>query len=247
MLFHHHGRADRHPLVEIRHVHVAHAETAGRFRLTDRVRIGRAVDPVERAAEIHRVRAERIVRIAALHAPRHILLPRDHLRRRGPIRLFLFRRDLVRALPLEAVAADADAVAQRRAAGLNEIEPPRRRIDHDGARRIFARIADRGAAKAGAVQAEDVVDALLLRAAAQHLQPLAVGLGVRETDGTQQGGDCGHSRKVTCQHELLSIRQEMVRRYREKLRSLPCEDNCPKQDTIVFDDRGQHDQALQCR
>jgi len=32
------------------------------------------VDPVERAAEVHGVRAERVGRIAALHMPRHIRL-----------------------------------------------------------------------------------------------------------------------------------------------------------------------------
>ena len=66
------------------------------------------MDPVERAAEIHRVCAERIVRIAALHVPRHIPLPRDHLRWRRPTWKFFFRGDLVRALPLEANPADTD-------------------------------------------------------------------------------------------------------------------------------------------
>ena len=69
------------------------------------------MNPVERTAEIHRARAERIVRIAALHVPRHIPLPRDHLRWRRPIWKFFFCGDFVRALPLEAGPADTDAVA----------------------------------------------------------------------------------------------------------------------------------------
>ena len=45
-----------------------------------RMRFKPRQNPVERTAEIHRAVAERIVRIAALHVPRHIPLPRDHLR-----------------------------------------------------------------------------------------------------------------------------------------------------------------------
>ena len=70
-LFHHHRRADRHPLIEVGDVSVPHPEAAGGLRFADGVRVGRAVDAVERAAQIHRVGAERIGRIAALHVPRH--------------------------------------------------------------------------------------------------------------------------------------------------------------------------------
>jgi hypothetical protein len=99
-------------------------------------------------------------------------------------------------------ARPTPTVAQRRAVSFNEIELSLRRIDDDGARRMFALIAHSGAAEAGAVQAEDVIDALLRRAAAQHLQPLVVGLGLRETDGTKQGGDCCHGRNTTSQHKF---------------------------------------------
>ena len=102
------------------------------------VGIGRAVDPVERAAEVHRVCAERIGWIATLHVPRHIRLPRDHLRRRRPIRIFFFRGDLVRALPLEAEPGPHRCLSVGRAVALNEIEAPLCRIDDDGAWRIFA-------------------------------------------------------------------------------------------------------------
>src|SRR4029077_19294337 len=107
-----------------------------------------------------------------------------------------------RALPLEANPAHTNAVAQRRAVSFNEIEPPLCRIDDDGARRIFTFIAHVGAAEVGAVEAKDVVDALLRRAAAQHVLPLVVGLGLRETDGTKQGGDFRPTRNTTCQHEF---------------------------------------------
>src|SRR5262249_32708844 len=206
-LLYHYGCTDRYSFIEICDVLLPIPETAGCFRSADRIRIVRAVNPVERAAEIHRARAERIVRIAALHVPRHIPLPRDHLRWRRPIRIFFFRGDLVRALPLEAPPADTDAVAQRRAAAFNEIKPPLCRVDDDGAWRILGVIMHCGAAEAGAIEAKDVVDALLGRAAAQHL---AVGLGLGETDGTKQGGDCGHGRNMTYQHEFYP-RMEMAR------------------------------------
>ena len=86
------------------------------------------MDPIERAAEIKRVCTKRIVWIAALHVRRQTLLPRAHLRRRRPTWKFFFRGDLVRALPLEADLADTDAVPQRHAAWLDEIEPPLRRV-----------------------------------------------------------------------------------------------------------------------
>ena len=58
-----------------------------------------------------------------------------------------------------------------------------------------------GAAEVGAVEPKDIVHALLRRAAAQHVLPLVVGLGLRETDGTKQGGDYSYGRNKTCQHD----------------------------------------------
>ena len=69
-----------------------------------------------------------------------------------------------------------------------------------------------GAAEAGAVQAEDIIDALLRRPAAQHFQPL-IGLSLRETDETKQGGDCSYGRNMTYQHAFYP-QMEMVRRCR---------------------------------
>src|SRR6478609_4219592 len=155
----HDGCPDRYPVIEIRDVLVPHPETAGRFRLADRIRIVRAVNPVERTAEIHRTVAERILRIAALHVPRHILLPRDHLRWCRPIWKFFLGGDLVRALPLEAGPADTYAVAQGRAATLNEIKPPLCRIDDDGAWRILAVITHGGAAEVRPIETKNIVGA----------------------------------------------------------------------------------------
>src|SRR4029453_15509467 len=213
-LLYHYSCTDRYAVIEIGDVLVPHPEKAGLFRLADRIRIVRAVNPVERTAEVHRARAERIVRIAALHVPRHIPLPRDHLRWRRPIWIFFFRGDLVRALPLEAPPADTDAVAQRRATALNEIKPPLCRVDDDGAWRILAVITHGGAAEVGAIEAKDVVHALLGCAAAQHHFPLVVGLGLRETDGTKQGGNCSYGRNMTYQHDFYP-RMEMVRHCRD--------------------------------
>src|SRR5262249_36643904 len=113
------------------------------------------MNPVKRTAEIHRARAERIVRVATLHVPRHISLPPVRLRWRGPLWIFFLRGDFVSALPLDPAPPDTDAVAYRRAVALNEIKPPLCRVDDDGAWRIFTVITHGSAAKAGAIQAKD--------------------------------------------------------------------------------------------
>src|SRR5262249_7873620 len=98
-----------------------------------------AVDAVNRGAEIHRARAERVAR-AAGHETRQIGLARDHLRRRGPVRPFLLVGDGRKSLPLEAVAADADSITQRPPAGLDQIEVALGGLDDDGARRLAGAI-----------------------------------------------------------------------------------------------------------
>ena len=67
----------------------------------------------------------------------------------------------------------------------------------------------RWAAEAGAIEAKDVVDALLGRAAAQQL---VVGLGCA-TLTNQQGGDWSYGRKMTFNTSLS--RMEMVRHCRD--------------------------------
>ena len=137
-------RADLHAAVEVDHVVVEQAEAARRHRLSDRLRLVRAVDAVERGAEIHRARTERIFR-AALHEARQVGTAPEHLRGRRPVRPFLLGDDRGGAGPGEADAPDADAVAQRRAAVLHQIEPPLGGVDDDRARRVIARRADRRA------------------------------------------------------------------------------------------------------
>src|SRR5712671_3508118 len=106
---------------------------------------------------------------------------------------------------------------------MNEIEPSLCRIDDDGARRKFTFIAHGFAAEIGAVEAKNIVDALLRRAAAQQLLPLVVVLGLRETDRTKQGGDCRHGRNMTCQH---GFHPSGGKSCGARLWSLPCEGNC---------------------
>ena len=155
-LAHDHGGADGDPLVEVLDVVVGHAEAAGRLRLTDRIRIVRAVDAIERAAEIHGPRAERIV-FAAGHLHRQSPLPRPHLRRRRPGRPFLLGGNPVSAFPLEAGPPDADGIAKRVAALLHEVEFALGGVDDDRARPLGAAVAYAGAGGVGASEAEVVV------------------------------------------------------------------------------------------
>src|SRR6266478_8537513 len=134
---HDHGGANGDAVVEIGDVFVGHAEAAGRYRLADRLRLVGAVNAIKRRAEIHGAGAERIVD-AARHMARQVGPPRQHLRRRGPARPFLFRGDAVDAGPAKAVAADTDPVAKRLALRQDEVKPPLGGVDVDGAGLILA-------------------------------------------------------------------------------------------------------------
>src|SRR5579863_2988413 len=101
--------------------------------MADRLGLIGAVDPIDGRAKIHGARAERIAG-AAGHESRQIGLAFDHFRRRAPVRPFLLARDLLQAGPREAVAADADAVAKRSVARLEEIEEAVLGVDDDCAR-----------------------------------------------------------------------------------------------------------------
>src|SRR5258705_12016510 len=81
------------------------------------------MDAIKRRSQIHRARAERVVDAAA-HVAWQIRPPPQHLRWRRPARPFLFRGNAMGSAPAEAVAADADAVAQRLAVGQDQIESP---------------------------------------------------------------------------------------------------------------------------
>src|SRR5262249_35743145 len=101
----------------------------------------RAVDAVERRAEIQGPRAERIVGTAD-HVARQIRPALEHLIGRRPIRPLALLRDVVRARPGEARPADADAVAQGTAAALHQIEEAIAGVDDDGAGRLAAVVGD---------------------------------------------------------------------------------------------------------
>src|SRR5205085_4306453 len=103
-------------------------------------RVG-GVDAIDRVAEIQGARAKRVGR-ATGHEARQVGLARDHLGRGRPIRPLGLLGDVLHAGPAEAVAADADAVADRAAAGLHQIEERVRRIDDDRARRFAAVVGD---------------------------------------------------------------------------------------------------------
>src|SRR6185369_6126382 len=90
------------------------------------------------------------------------------------------------------------------------IEPPLCRVDDDGAWRIPAVITHGGAAEVRPIESKNIVGALLACAATQQL---GVGLGLRETDGTKQGGDCSYGRNMTHRHEFYP-QLEMLRRCR---------------------------------
>src|SRR6516225_6970023 len=105
--------------------------------MADRLRLVGAMNAVDRRAEIHGARAEWIAGTAG-HEPRQIRLALDHFRRRAPVRPFQLAGDLLQAGPLEAVAADADAVAKRPAVGLDEVEEAVLGVDDDRARRFRA-------------------------------------------------------------------------------------------------------------
>src|SRR5262249_22082756 len=138
---HHHPGADLDPLIEIDHVLVAHADAAGRHRRSDRPGLVRAVDAIERRAEIHGAGAERVLR-PAFHVARQIGTALEHFGRRRPIRPFTLAGDVVNARPGEAGPADADAVTDRGAVILDQIKKTLVGIDDDGAGTFPAVVVD---------------------------------------------------------------------------------------------------------
>ena len=81
----------------------------------------RAVNAVQRVAEVHGARTEWVVR-SAFHALWQVRLALAHFCRRMPDRPFSLARDVLDAAPLEALTADADAEAHCLAARLDEVE-----------------------------------------------------------------------------------------------------------------------------
>src|SRR5262249_23217689 len=137
------------------------ADAAGRDTAADGPRLGGAVDAVERILvtlpQIKRACAERVARSARHPEPalqlahvRHQLgLAREHFLRRIPVRPLLLVVHIGGARPAEALAPDADPVANGLAAVLHEIKVMVLRVDDDGAGRLAASIRDRRAYEGG--------------------------------------------------------------------------------------------------
>src|ERR1700722_6853896 len=142
--------ADVDATVEVHDVLVDEADATRRHVVADGFRRVRAVDAIDRVAEIHGARAQRIAR-ATGHEARQVGLARDHFRGRRPIRPLGLARHRLGARPGEAVAADADAIAERLAVAEHVVEVGVRRIDDHRARGLAARIVDDLAAEAVAL------------------------------------------------------------------------------------------------
>src|SRR6185312_3670423 len=159
LVLHNDRGSDAHAAIEIDHVLIRHAEAAGRYCLSDRLRLVGAVNAVEGRTEIERTRPERVLDTAG-HVAGQVGPASAHLRGRRPARPFALGADAVHAAPAEAVAPDADAVAQGRAARLHEVEPPLGGVDDNRARRVIAGIVDAGAGnRADAATAVEAVTA----------------------------------------------------------------------------------------
>jgi hypothetical protein len=148
-LQHHHNGADADAIIEIDDVFVGHADAARGDRRADIFRLVGAVDPEQRVlaagVEIQRTRAHRIVGTG-----RHIggnAEPRDFALGRMPGRPLGLAANLGDAGPGHGFLADGDAVADRLAVLLDEIEIVIVGIDHDGAGGFLAVIVDDGAAE----------------------------------------------------------------------------------------------------
>src|SRR5262249_30330947 len=147
---------------------VGHAKAARRNRLSDRLRLVGAMNAIERRAQIHRARAERIFD-AAGHVARQVGAAAQHLRRWGPARPFLLRGNAVGSTPAEAVPAAAKAVAPPLAARQYWVEPPFAGVDQDGAGRIIG-LEHHGAARDRAAAAiATIAAAAEVRSAAQDV------------------------------------------------------------------------------
>src|SRR5258705_6602464 len=138
---HDHLGADVDAGIEVCDVFIGEADATGRNPGADGLRRIGAVNPVDRAAEVHRACAERIAGTAG-HLARQIGLARDHFRGRGPIRPLGLLANRLYTRPGKTLAADADAVADRPPAAEHVIEIGVGGIDDDGAGRLAGGVAD---------------------------------------------------------------------------------------------------------
>src|SRR5947209_7671393 len=134
-------RADLDAVVEIDRVNVAQTDATRRDSLADLLRLVRAVNAVHRVPvagiEVEGARAERIVGSAGQAAGarrRHQMRPAlQHIRRRHPVRPFRLTADTGSAGPAIGLLTGRDAIANRFAARLDEVEVLVARIDDDRA------------------------------------------------------------------------------------------------------------------
>src|SRR5262245_36081778 len=136
-------RSHSHPLVEIDHVLVGHADAAGRYRTADVFRLVGAVDAIQRVlaplVEIDRSCPQGIGRTAG-DARRVRAEPGLDLRGRNPVRPLRHLADAGHARPRHRFLADRDAVADRLAARHDQVKKARIGIDDDHAWRLGALI-----------------------------------------------------------------------------------------------------------
>ena len=141
-----HGRADSHTAVKVLNVLVGQTNAARGHEAADGRWLIGAVDPVFGVAEIHRARPERIG-FTAGHEARQVRLARNHLLGREPVRPFFHAADVLGARPGEALAADADAVANCLVVADRQVKVGVRRIDDDGSGRLDCGVIDHGPIK----------------------------------------------------------------------------------------------------
>src|SRR3954447_20492566 len=98
--------------MQVRDVLVGEPDAARGDEGPDGGRLIGAVNAIDGITEIKRARAERVA-VAAGHEARKVGLAFDHLLRRIPVGPFRLPRHFLRAGPGEALAANADPVAQR--------------------------------------------------------------------------------------------------------------------------------------
>src|SRR6202521_3803986 len=180
-LEHHHPRSDRRAQVKVGHFLVQQADAARRYVLADGPWLARAVDAVECVfvadEEVERPRAERIVR-AAGHALGQFRLAQQHFLRRNPVGPFGLAADVGGAAPREALAADADAVTDRRVALAQEVEKMVLGVDHERARLLAVSERHELTAECGIEFLEGDLADLELTGGDRADVPLVLGLGL---------------------------------------------------------------------
>src|SRR5262245_64635956 len=90
------------------------------------------MDTIDSAAKIERTLSHGIASSSGREAGQ-LGLPLDHFRRWSRVGPFLLARDVQQALPLKAVATDADTVADGTPVRLHDIEKPFGRMNDDRA------------------------------------------------------------------------------------------------------------------